>query len=90
MATAVRTRIVRIGNSQGIRIPKLLLEQVNLTEDEEVELEVQSTQIVIRPAQGVRQGWDAAFQAMVERQDDMLLDGETAVSAEWDEEEWEW
>lgn len=42
----MKTRIVKIGNSQGIRIPKLLLERSNLAE--EVELEAQDNQIVIR------------------------------------------
>ena len=43
----MKTRLIKIGNSQGIRIPKLLLEQVGLAN--EVELEVQQDQIVIRP-----------------------------------------
>lgn len=90
MATVVRTRIVRIGNSQGIRIPKLLLEQVHLTEDEEVELEVQSEQIVIRPTYEARHGWESAFKAMAERGDDALLDEEVGSTTDWDEEEWEW
>lgn len=90
MAAVVKTRIVRIGNSQGIRIPKLLLEQVNLTEDEEVELEVQSEQIVIRPAYEARHGWESAFRAMAERHDDEMLDEEVGSTTTWDEEEWEW
>ena len=90
MATVVRTRIVRIGNSQGIRIPKRLLEQVHLTEDEEVELEVQSEQIVIRPTYEARYGWAAAFKAMAEQHDDEMLDGGAGSTTKWDEEEWEW
>jgi antitoxin MazE len=90
MATVVRTRIVRIGNSQGVRIPKLLLEQVQLTEDEEVELEVQSEQIVIRPTYAARHGWESAFKAMAERGDDAMLDEEVSSTTDWDEEEWEW
>ena len=45
MPTVVKTRIVKIGNSQGIRIPKLLLEQSNL--GEEVELELEQDQIIV-------------------------------------------
>jgi antitoxin MazE len=89
MATVVRTRIVRIGNSQGIRVPKLLLEQVQLAEDQEVELELQADQIVIRPAHGARHGWDEAFRVMASQSDDSLLDEGTSTT-EWDEEEWEW
>jgi antitoxin MazE len=90
MTTVVKTRIVRIGNSQGIRIPKLLLEQVQFAENEEVELEVQSDQIVIRSTYKARHGWTAAFKQMAERQDDELLDAESPSTTEWDEEEWEW
>ena len=90
MPTAVRTRIIRIGNSQGIRIPKLLLEQVNLAEDEEVELELQSNQIIVRPTQEVRHGWAAAFKAMAEHGDDEMLDADVMSTSEWDETEWEW
>ena len=88
MPTVVRTRIVKIGNSQGVRIPKLLLEQVEFGES--VELALQDDQIVIRPAFRVRHGWDEAFRAMAEAGDDGLLDGDELLPTEWDEEEWEW
>lgn len=51
--------IIRIGNLQGIRIPKLLLEQSGLSE--EVELEVQTDQIVIRSATYPRKGGQSHF-----------------------------
>jgi antitoxin MazE len=88
MVAVIKSRIVKIGNSQGVRIPKLLLEQSNL--GEEVELVLEENQIIVRPVQHVRQGWDEAFKAMGERGDDELLDDEALVSNDWDEEEWEW
>lgn len=88
MSTVIKTRVIKIGNSQGVRIPKLLLEQTNL--GEEVELELQQNQIIIRPAYQVRHGWEEAFKAMAERGDDELLDGDVSISTIWDEEEWEW
>ena len=88
MSTVIRTRVVKIGNSQGIRIPKLLLEQTNL--GEEVELELQQDQIVVRPAVHVRHRWEEAFEAMAERGDDDLLDSDLPVPTTWDEEEWKW
>ncbi len=88
MSTVIKTRIIKIGNSQGIRIPKLLLEQTNL--GEEVELELQQDQIVVRPIHSVRHYWEKAFQAMAEQGDDELLDDDILVSTVWDEEEWEW
>ncbi len=88
MPTMVKTRIVRIGNSQGIRIPRLLLEQTNLSE--EVELELRPDQIVIRSAYRTRHNWEDKFKAMAERGDDKLLDGVAVLPTAWEEEEWEW
>jgi antitoxin MazE len=88
MPTVVKSRIIKIGNSQGIRIPKLLLEQAKLIE--EVELELQEERIIIRSAGRARRGWEEAFRAMAERGDDELLDEGIVGSTDWDEEEWEW
>ena len=82
----MRAQIIRIGNSQGIRIPKTMLEQVGFKED--VELEVKKDQIIIKAAKKVREGWGKAFQEMANRGDDKLLDEE--ISNKWDEEEWQW
>ena len=87
MSTVVKTRIVKIGNSQGIRIPKLLLDQSNF--GEEVELEVQDGHIMIRAAHPVRAGWEEQFRLMAEHGDDVLLD-EAPLPTSWDEAEWEW
>ena len=84
----MKARIVRIGNSQGVRIPKPLLERAGL--GTEVELEVQGEQIVIRSAERPRRGWEAAFCGMAETGDDALLDAESVAPSSWDEEEWEW
>jgi antitoxin MazE len=84
----MKTRIVKIGNSQGIRIPKLLLDQVGFSED--VELEVQPGRIVIRPVQHPRSGWEEQFSSMAQHGDDRLLDDETGSLSNWDEDEWQW
>ena len=82
------THIVRIGNSQGVRIPKPLIEQAGLTGA--VEMIVQDNSLVIRPAVTARAGWAAAFQKMAQVGDDRLLDESLPLSTKWDEEEWEW
>ncbi|MFZ1397064.1 MAG: AbrB/MazE/SpoVT family DNA-binding domain-containing protein [Candidatus Promineifilaceae bacterium] len=87
MTTLVKTRIVKIGNSQGIRIPRLLLDQSQL--GDEVELEVEQGKIIIRASQPARAGWEEQFKQMAEAEDDQLLDDELITTA-WDEEEWEW
>jgi antitoxin MazE len=83
----IKTKIVKIGNSQGIRIPKLLLDQTNF--GKEVELELQDNRIVIRSSYPSRHGWEEQFKLMAEQGDDRLLDGPIPQSS-WDEEDWEW
>ena len=84
----MKTRIVRIGNSQGVRIPKLLLERSNLAE--EVELQADDRQIIIRSAREPRQGWANEFRAMAAQGHDKLLDNESLPQTKWDGDEWQW
>lgn len=82
----MKARIIQIGNSRGVRIPKVLLEQTQMTSD--VQIEAEAGEIVIRPARSPREGWDESFRKMAARGDDRLLD-ESRPTA-FDEEEWEW
>ena len=84
----MRARVVKIGNSQGIRIPKPLLEQTGIADD--VEIEIEKNQIIIRPVSNPRKGWDKAFKAMAEKGDDSLVDEMEDIRHSWDEEEWQW
>ena len=86
MGKVVKARVVRIGNSRGIRIPKVWLDQLDL--DDEVELAVQKDRLVIRRARRPREGWEEAFRSMAEHRDDRLLD--KPIVTKWDREEWEW
>ncbi|ACK69643.1 transcriptional regulator/antitoxin, MazE [Gloeothece citriformis PCC 7424] len=86
MSTAIRTKIIKIGNSQGIRIPKPLLEQSGI--DSEVEIEVQNDYLIVRAVKRSRIGWDEAFAKMAQRGDDALLDEVSTTT--WDHREWEW
>ena len=79
----MRTSIVRIGNSQGIRIPKVLIEQCHFGSD--VELEVKDKTLIIRSASSPRQGWDEKFKSMATAGDDTLLDGELDSTSSWGE-----
>ena len=80
MGTVLKAHLVKIGNSRGVRIPKIWLEQLNF--HEEVELAVESDQIVIRPAHHPRAGWDEQFREMAERGDDQLLDAPPPADGE--------
>jgi antitoxin MazE len=86
MSLSVRGRVVKIGNSQGIRIPKALLEQSGI--DSDVEIEVQHQSLIIRSAKGARKGWDEAFSGMSAQGDDDLVDA--LIATEWEQTEWEW
>jgi antitoxin MazE len=81
-----KTRIIRIGNSKGIRVPKVLLEHAQLPD--EVELQAENGRLIVRAAQGPRAGWADAAKAMRARGDDHLLDA--ATSSQFDEKDWRW
>ena len=84
----MRTRIVRIGNSQGIRIPLPLLRQAGLAG--EVELVVEGNTLRLVPASGPRAGWAEAFAEMTRQGEDAPVDGDLPALSSWDDEEWEW
>ncbi|MEK6609911.1 MAG: AbrB/MazE/SpoVT family DNA-binding domain-containing protein [Gemmatimonadota bacterium] len=82
----MKARIVRIGNSRGIRLPKPLLEEAGL--GEEVELRASEGSILISPASGSRAGWAKAAQQLRERGEDQLLD--VGSPTRFDQEDWRW
>jgi len=88
MQSVLRTRVVRIGNSQGIRIPKIIVDQFNL--GEEIELLSKDGLLVIRPAFHPRAAWANQFRIMAERGEDKLLDTDVVSTSKWDDGGWEW
>jgi antitoxin MazE len=83
----VKTSIVKIGNSRGIRLPKFLIEQMGL--GEQVEISVRRNQIIIRPvAPRPRADWDEQFRAMATNGEDALIDAPTPT--QFDKQEWQW
>jgi antitoxin MazE len=82
----VHTQIVKIGNSRGVRLPKLLIEQMGFSN--EVEIVVQDRQLVLRAMTHSRQGWDEQFHSMAKHGDDKML--EEPISTQWDRSEWKW
>ncbi|HSW31537.1 MAG TPA: AbrB/MazE/SpoVT family DNA-binding domain-containing protein [Longimicrobiales bacterium] len=82
----MRTRIIRIGNSRGVRIPKPLLEEAGL--EGEVELRLTDAGIVIEWAGRPRAGWAEAAAALRASDDSCLLN--EPVPTEFDEAEWVW
>ncbi len=88
MGSGIKSRIIKIGNSQGIRIPKILLAQAKL--GDEIEVEVQGDKLIVRSVRSTRQGWDEQFAEMARRGDDTLIDSEAVNINSWDKDEWEW
>ena len=84
----MKARLVKIGNSRGIRLPKAIIEQAGI--EDEVELEAQKGRIVIRAKRNPRAGWEESCRLMHERGDDALIDGPLPSLTKFDEEEWEW
>ena len=83
------TKVVKIGNSRGIRIPKSFIDQSGIKN--EVELEVKYDRIIIKSLSEVRKNWEAAFQKMSDNNDDILLDQDSLSNqSSWDNEEWTW
>ncbi|MEP0006538.1 MAG: AbrB/MazE/SpoVT family DNA-binding domain-containing protein [Balneola sp.] len=85
----MKTKLIKIGNSQGVRIPKPIIEESGLKG--EIELLLRDNEVVLRSVQEPRVGWDTSFKEMADNNDDELLDKkETERSNDWDETEWEW
>jgi antitoxin MazE len=85
----IKTQIVHLDKSRGVRIPKTLLERSGLRE--EVVLEVKYQQIIIRKTSKHRAGWARSFRAMAKNGDDKLLDAEALPhQSSWDKTEWIW
>jgi antitoxin MazE len=85
---SIKVKIIRIGNSKGIRLSKSLIEQYNMKD--EVLLEAKKDSIVIRPVENPRADWEESFEKMRLRGDDVLLDNGTELESEWDKTEWQW
>jgi antitoxin MazE len=83
----IKTELVRIGNSRGIRIPKPIIEQCGLGDT--VQLRIENDCLVIVPERNPRHGWKEAFQAAgAAREDELLL--EDSRPSEFDRKEWKW
>lgn len=81
----VASKIIRIGNSRGVRIPKPLLEQARL--EGQVRLRVVDAGILIERKEATRQGWSEAGELMRDRGETGLLDEPT--STEFEETDWQ-
>jgi antitoxin MazE len=83
----MKVKLVSIGNSKGIRIPRSIIKACGF--EEEVELGVGDGMVVLAPVGKPRQGWDEAFAAMAAAGDDAPVIPES-LQRNRDENEWRW
>jgi antitoxin MazE len=82
----MKARLIRIGNSRGVRLPKPLIEEAGLRD--EVEVQIRGNALLITSPKRWRAGWAEAARRMRDRGDDRLLD--TPLATRFDDEEWRW
>jgi antitoxin MazE len=83
------TTLIRIGNSQGIRIPKAVIEQARL-EDKQLEFKIVDDGLLIQPVKKNREGWKEQFDNALKSQESSEADQEWLDAPLVDEEAWEW
>jgi antitoxin MazE len=69
------TTLIRIGNSQGIRIPKAVIEQARL-EDKQLEFKIIDDGLLIQPVKKNREGWKEQFDNALKSQESSEADQE--------------
>lgn len=79
----MKARLVRIGNSRGVRLAKPLLEEAGLTD--EVEIRAQAGAVIITSVNSPRAGW---AEAVARYGPSELLDAPSATR--FDDDEWVW
>jgi len=78
--------LVAIGNSKGIRLPKTVIDQLQV--EDKLELEIDDTKIVLKPIKSkARQGWNEAFTNMHQMNEDSIID---EVQIDSEAFEWVW
>jgi antitoxin MazE len=78
----MHAKLIDIGNSRGVRLPKTMIEQAGL--GEELDLEVRDGAVVIRNADVIRKDWAQAAVACHEADEDVLDDWDaTAADGDW-------
>ncbi len=83
----MKVKLVSIGNSKGVRLPRSVIKECGF--GDQVEMRVADGVVVLAPARDAREGWDEAFEKMARAGDDAPI-GPDHLDHEWDAEEWEW
>lgn len=82
-------RLIQIGNSKGVRLPKNIIDKYNLVD--ELELVESEEGIVIKPISNTRKGWGEMFKkANNSKEKDDDFSDFMSVTNEFDASEWKW
>jgi len=81
--------LIRIGNSQGVRIPKAIIEQAQL-EKRELTFNVVADGLLIQPVKKPRQGWKEQIEKALQSQESYDIDHEWLDAPLVDDEDWTW
>jgi antitoxin MazE len=83
----MKVKLIPIGNSKGIRIPKSVIEACGF--GDRIDMRVDRGVVVLAPARGVREGWEADLERMAAAGDDApIVPG--SPQHDWDDKEWRW
>ena len=83
----MKIKLISIGNSKGIRIPRSVIEQCGFSY--QIEMCVGNGVVELTRTRETREDWEAGFEAMAKTGDDTLLFPDD-MAHDWDEAEWAW
>ncbi|MGH2632971.1 MAG: AbrB/MazE/SpoVT family DNA-binding domain-containing protein [Tepidiformaceae bacterium] len=83
----MKTKLVRVGNSRGVRIPQVLLKESGLSD--EVDISVEDGAVILRPVSNARATWGSVFTRLGSAEPDPALDND-GLATMFDQEEWTW
>lgn len=83
------TTLIKIGNSQGVRIPKVIIEQAQLI-DKKLEFKIVDDGLLIQAVKKPRQGWKEQFDRVSKLKESNYSNREWLDAPLTDTEEWEW
>jgi len=79
----MRSNLIKIGNSKGIRITSNLIKECDL--DNEVEIKVVDKKLIIEAVKKARADWDKSFSRMhKDREDNLLIKNGNDFDKDWE------
>ena len=76
----MHAKLIRIGNSRGVRLPEAMIEAAHLQHD--LDLEVVNESVIIRSRRQTRRGWSEAAAICRQRNEDRLDDWDSVLRDE--------